>query len=672
MRRRIIRAAAVGGVFSLTLAISAGLVGCGFSSPNSPSDCTQGPVAIAHFGASVAVLGDSYASGEGTYNTGTCSSHNPPSYDYYVPTQTYLDNGESKSGCHRSPGAFAPLLGVAPDNFVACSGATILAVESDSKGLGKQTDILNHPGIRVVVLSVTGDDLNFGNIIGNCTADSPALIHTAQGCADTLNKSLSTLSDTSDIRARLRYLWQMIEIKTRGAKIIQLGYPDLFPPGGHWGCNGISPDTQKVLNDAADKLDNSLQQWAGQSSVKFVDTRQTFAGHEVCGSSSGKPYINDLQTDLYDAVGCPWTGIVPGWGLYCTSASHNCPKDYLIGLACSQSYHPNAWGYEAEAQQLKPIIEQLLASGSPSPSPASAPTAASPAAQATVVKTFEPWVAAGQNGGSAPAPGLVVTNGGTATCDSGSADDPGTAVAVRCSPPGNGTPCYIDDIGGGDPGSPLLCSSDPTSRHVIEVTPADPNGIPAGMLNPGDPSQPPWFLILADGRKCHFLGYGTDTNVLSYDCGNDIGATVPDRSTPTWTVQEGQLQADPAPSPARIAVVTAYRGKTSFASPAASPTPTPPTSSSASVAVQDYYAAINAHDYQRAWSIGGKNLTGSYDSFVKGFANTASDSVTVTSVSGDTVMIQLDSTQTDGTHGYFTGTYTVQNDEIVSADVHAR
>jgi len=78
MRRRIIRAAAVGGVFSLTLAISAGLVGCGFSSPSSPSDCTQGPVAIAHFGASVAVLGDSYASGEGTYNTGTCSSDNPP------------------------------------------------------------------------------------------------------------------------------------------------------------------------------------------------------------------------------------------------------------------------------------------------------------------------------------------------------------------------------------------------------------------------------------------------------------------------------------------------------------------------------------------------------------------------------------------------------------------
>lgn len=58
-----------------------------------------------------------------------------------------------------------------------------------------------------------------------------------------------------------------------------------------------------------------------------------------------------------------------------------------------------------------------------------------------MVKTFGPWAPVGKNGGSAPAPGLVVINGGTATCAGGSADDPGSAVAVRCSPPGNGTPC---------------------------------------------------------------------------------------------------------------------------------------------------------------------------------------------------------------------------------------
>ena len=177
---------------------------------------------------------------------------------------------------------------------------------------------------------------------------------------------------------------------------------------------------------------------------------------------------------------------------------------------------------------------------------------------ATVVKTFEPWIAVGSVGNAAPAPGLLVTNGGNASCDSGSNDDPGSAFAVRCSPPGNGTPCFINDTGGGDPGSPVLCSADPTSKQVIEVTPAGPNGIPIGTLNQANLRSPAWFLLLADGKKCHLLGYGTNTNVPSYDCGGGTGTTVPDRSQPTWTVQEGQFQVNPTPSANRVAVVTAY------------------------------------------------------------------------------------------------------------------
>lgn len=382
--------------------------------------------------------------------------------------------------------------------------------------------------------------------------------------------------------------------------------------------------------------------------------------------------VNPL-TDEYSLTGSgsnfPDLGVIADNKVQCAYQGTR-PTDLLINS--SRDYHCNGVIPASSPSQNQTTSPPSQPPGSPSPSPlpTSAPVTASPAAQATVVKTFEPWVAAGQNGGSAPRPGLMVTNGGTGTCDSGSADDPGAAVAVRCTPPGNGTPCYINDIGGGGPGSPLLCSSDPTSNQVIEVTPS--GAIPAGMLNPGDPSQPPWFLILADGRKCHLLGYGTNTNGLGYDCGNNVGATVPDRSQPTWTVQEGQLQANPAPSPARVAVVTAYRGKTAVATPPASPTPAPATTSPATAVVQDYYAAINKHDYQEAWSLGGKNLSGSYDSFVQGFANTAHDSITVASLGDNTVIILIDSTQTDGTHEYFTGSYTVQNNEIASADVRAR
>lgn len=133
-------------------------------------------------------------------------------------------------------------------------------------------------------------------------------------------------------------------------------------------------------------------------------------------------------------------------------------------------------------------------------------------------------------------------------------------------------------------------------------------------------------------------------------------------TTGEWQIGSGQpLPASPAP-----------------AAPSPSPSPSPtstsstaPDASSPQSVVQQYFAAITAHDYAQAWALGGKNVEGgSYNQFVQGFATTASDDVTIVSVSGDTVTIALDATQTDGTHKFFAGTYTVQNGVIVSADIH--
>ena len=60
---------------------------------------------------------------------------------------------------------------------------------------------------------------------------------------------------------------------------------------------------------------------------------------------------------------------------------------------------------------------------------------------------------------------------------------------------------------------------------------------------------------------------------------------------------------------------------------------------------------------------------GSYNSFVQGFAGTSSDTVSIVSVNGDTVTVTLDAAQTDGTHKYFAGTYTVRNGVIVAANI---
>lgn len=129
-------------------------------------------------------------------------------------------------------------------------------------------------------------------------------------------------------------------------------------------------------------------------------------------------------------------------------------------------------------------------------------------------------------------------------------------------------------------------------------------------------------------------------------------------------------------SPSAPATVTttapASPGTATPESPRSSrPPPASPSSREADPAavVQAYFDAINAHDYRRAWDLGGKNLGGSYDAFVSGFSDTAQDTVVVGDVTGDTVSLDLSARQTDGSVKVFTGTYTVRGGEIVAADV---
>lgn len=98
-------------------------------------------------------------------------------------------------------------------------------------------------------------------------------------------------------------------------------------------------------------------------------------------------------------------------------------------------------------------------------------------------------------------------------------------------------------------------------------------------------------------------------------------------------------------------------------------TTTPTTTSSAEAVVRAYFDAIDARDYQRAWDLGGKNLSGNYAAFVDGFATTASHNLTIVSSQGNTVYMTLLATQTSGEVRSYQGSYTVSNGVIVSANV---
>jgi hypothetical protein len=267
----------------------------------------------------VVAMGDSYMSGEGTY----------PAVDYFPETAIGQDT------CHRSPASYAILLGVAKSNFVACSGATISDLENAYKTEPKQLNVLASD-VRVVLLSITGDDAGFGTVLSKCI-DVPLLYRNS--FFDCLNAVETALAKLPAIRQNLASLFGIIHQLAPAAQIVLVGYPHLFPPlGSGPGCNWIAANRQRLINSAGDVLDNMLSNTAsGYSYVTYVDTRALFFGHEICGSST--PWINDLQTD--------------------NLLAHNCPSSYLVSGICSQSFHPNVLGYAAEEQLLKPVLASL-------------------------------------------------------------------------------------------------------------------------------------------------------------------------------------------------------------------------------------------------------------------------------------------------------------------------
>ena len=85
--------------------------------------------------------------------------------------------------------------------------------------------------------------------------------------------------------------------------------------------------------------------------------------------------------------------------------------------------------------------------------------------------------------------------------------------------------------------------------------------------------------------------------------------------------------------------------------------------------VTAYFDAINSQDYETAWNLGGKNLDSDYNNFVAGFTDTQQDAVTILSVDGGVVSVDLVSTQTDGSQQSFSGSYTVAGNAITSAQM---
>jgi lysophospholipase L1-like esterase len=203
-------------------------------------------------------LGDSYAAGVGSGGSGECrrsASAHPSLWN----------------DAH-SPAAF---------RFVACSGATTQDV------LDEQVASLSSV-TTLVTLTVGGNDIGFADVMTTCTLSSD------QGCEDAVAAAGEVIR--TELPGRLERLLAAVDAKAPIARVVLLGYPRLFESGD---CvSGTSPAKRAAVNSGADALATTTAAAAAAAGVAFVDVREAFTGHGICGAD---PWLHAITLPVGDS-----------------------------------------------------------------------------------------------------------------------------------------------------------------------------------------------------------------------------------------------------------------------------------------------------------------------------------------------------------------------------------
>ena len=236
---------------------------------------TATPAAEAASSVQYVALGDSYSSGLGAGD--------------YI---------SSSGSCDRSTKAYPEQWADAnaPASFVsvACAGATTADV------LSSQVSALS-ASTTLVSITIGGNDAGFSSVMETCVLSSTST------CLNAVSNAEAFV--TSQLPAMLNTTLQAIRAHAPAAKIVVLGYPDLYDLSKSGTCIGLSTKDRTALNGGADALDSALATAAAEANNDtFADVRGQFAGHEICDSGS---WLNSV--DIF---------------------------------AISSSYHPNASGQE--------------------------------------------------------------------------------------------------------------------------------------------------------------------------------------------------------------------------------------------------------------------------------------------------------------------------------------
>jgi lysophospholipase L1-like esterase len=206
-------------------------------------------------------LGDSYSSGVGAGN--------------YI---------ASSGSCDQRTNAYPALWDTAnqPASYVseACSSATTATV------LSSQLSVLS-PAITLVSITVGGNDVGFSSVMETCV-----LLPTSS-CVSAVNHAEALTA--SQLPGELDSVLSAIRADAPNARVVVLGYPELYDLSRSSSCIGLSTTDRTDLNNGADQLDSQIQAAAARHGDVFADVRRAFRGHEICDSSSWLHAVNFLD-----------------------------------------------------------------------------------------------------------------------------------------------------------------------------------------------------------------------------------------------------------------------------------------------------------------------------------------------------------------------------------------
>jgi lysophospholipase L1-like esterase len=252
----------------------------------SPSSSTVSPSAVSPSAMAssgpVVALGDSYTAGG------------------MMP----LDPLASPPGCLRSTKAYPVLVAQAlgaPLTNVACASAGVTDMTAPQKTyLGTNPAQLSAlaPDDRLVVLTLSGDDVGFLNVFQECLklsltqpSGSPCEAHYTQGGTDQLAASVTAVGP------KVATVLAAIAARAPKARIVVVGYPDVFPQsGGCWPAVPITDGDIAYLRGIEVKVNAMLAAEAQAAGDTFVNTYTPTIGHDFCQPES----VRDVE------------GLVPG------------------------------------------------------------------------------------------------------------------------------------------------------------------------------------------------------------------------------------------------------------------------------------------------------------------------------------------------------------------------